>query len=164
MRRRCRHLLSGLAKKRSLWVGILMERILGNPHKAAALVYGGLGVLVIFITFAADLVPPTRENAIWQSMIGAIFVVVFAVVIYRRGWWLLSALLVFSNVWRAINYCNEGFGLHMNLRALSITRIEPKPIAFMNSALTAAIVFMLFRSAWFGFSDWRTRRVTAGNS
>ncbi len=51
-----------------------MERVSTNPHKAAALAYGGLGVLVIFITFAADLVPPSRQDAIWQLVIGAVFV------------------------------------------------------------------------------------------
>ena len=62
-----------------------MEPVLRNPHKAAALAYGGLGVLVIFITFAAGLVPPTREDAIWQWVSGAIFVLIFAVLIYWRA-------------------------------------------------------------------------------
>ena len=35
-----------------------MNRITLNPHKSAALAYGGLGVLVILITFAAELGPP----------------------------------------------------------------------------------------------------------
>ncbi len=75
--------------------------------------YGGLGVLVIFITFAAGLVPPTRDEAIWQLIIGAFFVLVFAALIYSRGWWLLSALLVLSNSWRAITYVLNGLGLHV---------------------------------------------------
>ena len=65
---------------------------LTHPHKAAALAYGALGVLVIFITFIADLVPPTREDAIWQLVIGVIFVLAFAVLLYWRGWWLLMNL------------------------------------------------------------------------
>ena len=136
-----------------------MERVPGNPHKAAALAYAGLGVLVILITFAADLVPPARGDAIGQLIIGALFVLAFAALIYSRGWWLLSALLVLSNSWRALTFLHSGFGLHVDLRALSITPVEPKPVAFVNAALMAVIVFMLARSAWIGFSDWRTRRL-----
>ena len=141
-----------------------MEQVFGNPHKAAALAYGGLGVLVIFITFAAGLVPPTQKDAIWQLAIGAIFVLAFAVLIYWRGWWLLSVFLIFSNVWRAIIYFNDGLGLHIELRAFSITPIEPKPVAFVNAGLMAVIVFLLVRSAWIGFSDWRTRRLVERES
>ena len=136
-----------------------MERVARNPHKAAALAYAALGVLVILITFAAGLVPPTREDAIWQLVIGALFVLVFAALIYSRGWWPLSALVALSNSWRAITYFHAGLGLHVELRALSITPVEPKPVAFVNAALMTVIVFMLARSAWIGFSDWRTRRL-----
>ena len=136
-----------------------MEPVARNPHKAAALAYAGLGVLVIFITFAAGLVPPTRDEAIWQLLIGAFFVLVFAALIYSRGWWLLSALVALSNSWRAITYFHAGLGLHVELRALSITSVEPRPVAFVNAALMTVIVFMLARSAWIGFSDWRTRRL-----
>jgi hypothetical protein len=135
-----------------------MAQVLANPHKAAALAYGVLGVLVIFITFAAGLVPSTRQDAIGQLVIGATFVLIFAVLIYWRGWWLLSAFLIVSNVWRAINYFSAGLGLHVELRALSVSPIEPKPVAFVNAALMMIIVSLLARSAWIGFSDWRTRR------
>ncbi len=141
-----------------------MEQVWRNPHKAAALAYGGLGVGVIIITFAAGLVPPTREDAIWQWVSGAIFVLIFAVLIYWRGWWLLSAFLIFSNVWRMTNYFNAGLGLHIDIRDFSITPVEPKPVAFVNAALMAVIVFLLVRSAWIGFSDWRTRRLTQRES
>jgi len=134
-----------------------LTKALTNPHKTAALAYGVLGVSVIAITFAADLVPPSRMDAIGQLVVGGLFVLLFAVLIYWRGWWLLSALLVLTNAWRAINYFSVGLGLHADLRALSITSIEPKPIAFVNAALMAVIVFLLVRSAWIGFSDWRTR-------
>ena len=140
-----------------------MGRVSANPHKAAALAYGGLGVLVVFITFIAGLVPRTREDAIWQLVIGAIFVLIFAVLIWR-GWWLLAAFLVLSNAWRAINYLNHGLGLHVELRALSVTPIEPRPVAFVNAAVMALIVFLLARSAWIGFSDWRTRRLVERES
>ena len=131
---------------------------LTHPHKAAALAYGVLGVLVIVITFAADLVPPTREDAIWQLVIGASFVLPLAVLLYWRGWWLISAFLVVPNVWRATNYFNHGIGLHVDPRALSISAVSPRPIAFVNAGLMAIIVFLLVRSAWIGFSDWRARR------
>ncbi len=131
---------------------------LTHPHKAAALAYGVLGVLVIFITFTADLVPATREDAIWQLVIGVIFVLAFAMLLYWRGWWLLSAFLVVPNVWRATNYFNHGLGLHIDPQALSITAISPRPVAFVNAALMAVIVFLLVQSAWIGFYDWRARR------
>ncbi len=140
-----------------------MERVSTNPHKAAALAYGGLGVLVIFITFAADLVPRSRQDAIWQLLIGAVFVLAFAVLIWR-GWWLLSAFLILSNAWRATNYFSAGLGLHIELPALSITSVEPRPAAFANAALMAVIVLLLVRSAWIGFSAWRTRRLTERES
>ncbi len=134
-----------------------------NPHKVAALVYGGLGVLVIFLTFAAGLVPLTQKDAIWQLVIGAVFVLSFSVLIWR-GWWLLSAFLILSNAWRATNYFSAGLGLHIELPALSIMSVEPRPAAFANAALMAVIVFLLVRSAWIGFSDWRTRRLTERES
>ncbi len=134
-----------------------------NPHKAAALAYAGLGVLVIFITFAADLVPRSRQDAIWQLLIGAVFVLAFAVLIWR-GWWLLSAFLILSNAWRATNYFGAGLGLHFELPVFSITPVEPRPAAFANAALMAVIVLLLVRSARSGFSDWRMRRLTEGES
>jgi hypothetical protein len=140
-----------------------MEPVATNPHKAAALAYGGLGVLVILITFAADLVPQSRQGAVWQLVIGAVFVLLFAVLIWR-GWWLLSTFLIFSNAWRATNYFSAGLGLHIQLPALSITSVEPRPTAFANAALMSVIVLLLVRSAWIGFSDWRTRRLTERES
>jgi hypothetical protein len=125
-------------------------------HREAALAYGGLGVLVILITFAAGLVPASRRGAIWELAVGAIFVVIFAALIYR-GWWLLSALLVFSNAWRAVTYFNDGLGWHVELLPFSVTRIESKPVAFVNAVLMAAIVVVLARSAWAGLSAWRTQ-------
>ena len=126
-----------------------------NPHEAAALAYGGLGVLVIVITFAAGLVPPTREGAVWQVTTGAGFVLAFATLLYWRGWWVLSALLVVSNLWRASNYAGHGLGWHLDPRALRVSAIPPRPMAFVNAALMAVIVLFLARSAWIGFCDWR---------
>jgi hypothetical protein len=128
-------------------------------HRQAALTYVGLGILVILITFAAGLVPAGRENPIAELTIGGVFIITFAVLIYR-GWWLISALLLFSNAWRMITYFNDGLGWHMELLPFSLTRIEPQPVAFVNAALMAAIVFMLARSAWAGFSEWRTRKLS----
>jgi hypothetical protein len=141
----------------------LMERLATNPHKTAALAYGGLGVLVILITFGADIIPRSRADAVWQLVIGAVFVLVFAVLIWR-GWWLLSALLILSNVWRATTYFSAGLGLHIGLPAFSITSVEPSPAAFVNAALMVVIVVLLARSAWIGFSDWRTRRLAERES
>ncbi len=141
----------------------MMERVSTNPHKLAALAYGGLGVMVIFITFAADMVPESRADAVWQLVIGTVFVLGFTALIWR-GWWLLSAFLIVSNTWRATNYFSAGLGLHIDLPAFSITPVEPNPTAFINAALMAVIVLLLVRSAWIGFSDWRTRRLAERES
>jgi hypothetical protein len=131
-------------------------------HRQAALTYVGLGILVIFITFAAGLIPAGRANPLAELSVGAVFIIIFAVLIYR-GWWLISALLIFSNTWRAVTYFNDGLGWHVELLPFSISRIEPKPVAFVNAALMAVIVFMLARSAWVGFSAWRLRRLSLSN-
>jgi hypothetical protein len=125
-------------------------------HRQAALTYIGLGLLVIFITFAAGLVPAGRANPIAELSVGAVFLVIFAVLIYR-GWWVISAVLILSNTWRAATYFNDGLGWHMELLPFSLTRIEPQPVAFVNAVLMAMIVIMLARSAWAGFSGWRSR-------
>lgn len=129
-------------------------------HRQAALTYVGLGILVIVITFAAGLVPAGLENPLLDLSIGGIFIVIFAALIYR-GWWLISALLLFSNTWRAVTYFNDGLGRHMELLPFSISRIEPKPVAFVNAILMVVIVLMLARSAWAGFSMWRARDLSS---
>jgi hypothetical protein len=134
----------------------MMERI-NDPHKAAALAYGSLGVLVIVITFVAGLVPESRANPVAELSIGAVFLILFALLVYR-GWWPISAILIFSNSWRVFTYFNDGRGQHIELRPFSITPIEPQPVAFVNAALMVVIVFMLGRSAWLGFIEWRVSR------
>ena len=129
-------------------------------HRQAALTYVGLGALVIFITFAAGLVPVGRTNPLAELGIGLVFVIIFAFLIYR-GWWIISALLIVSNTWRVVTYFNDGLGWHMELRSRSITPIEPSPVAFVNAALMVVIVVMLARSAWAGFSAWRMRRLSS---
>lgn len=139
-------------------------------HRQAALAYVGLGLMVVVITFAAGLVPASRRGVIWELAVGAIFIVIFAALIYRQprvevrwrglhlvvqNWWLLSALLMISNTWRAVTYFNDARSWHIELLPFSVTQIEPKPIAFVNAALMTVIVFMLARSAWAGFSTWR---------
>jgi hypothetical protein len=147
----------------SLRVREMMERVSTNPHKVAALAYGGLGVMVIFITFAADMVPESRADAVWQLVIGTLFVLGFAALIWR-GWWLLSAFLIVSNTWRATNFFSAGLGLHIELPVFNITPVEPRPAAFLNAALMTVIVSLLIRSGWIGFSDWRTRRMAERKS
>lgn len=130
-------------------------------HRQAALTYVSLGILVILITFAAGLVPSVRESAIVELSIGSVFIIIFATLIYR-GWWPISALLVLSNTWRAVTYFNDGLGWHMELLPFSLTRIDPRPVAFVNAVLMVVIVFMLARSAWIGFSAWQARRAGSG--
>ena len=127
-------------------------------HREAALAYTGLGILVILITFAAGLVPSSRTGAVWELAIGAAFIVLFAFLIYR-GWWMLSALLLLSNIWRAVTYFNDGIGRHIELLPFSVTMTEPRPVAFVNAALMLMIVFMLARSALAGFHAWRAHRL-----
>jgi hypothetical protein len=131
-------------------------------HRQAAITYVALGLLVIIITFVAGLVPAGRPNALVELSIGAVFLVIFAALIYR-GWWVFSVLLILSNTWRMITYINDGLGWHMELLPLSITPIEPRPVAFVNAALMVVIVFMLARSAWAGFSTWQARRLRPSN-
>jgi len=129
----------------------------GDPHRQAAVGYGGIGAIVILITLFARLVPESRVNAVVELSIGLVFLMLFAILIYR-GWWLVSAALVFSNAWRAFTYFNDGRGLHVELLARVITPIQPQPIAFLNAALMALIVLLLARSAVAGFSAWRAGR------
>lgn len=135
--------------------------MLKSPHKAAALVYSGLGAVVIVITFAAGLAPAGRENPIVELSVGALFIVIFSVLIYR-GWWPVAFLLLFSNTWRTVTYFNDGLGWHIEMLPFSITPITPQPVAFVNAALMAVVVFMLARSAWAGFAGWRARRARDG--
>ena len=131
-------------------------------HRQAALTYLGLGILVILITFVAGLVPAGRESAARELAIGGVFIVIFAALIYR-GWWPIAAVLVLSNAWRAVTYFNDGLGWHVELTPFSITRIEPKPVAFVNAALMAVIVVMLARSARAGWTAWRSRQAGEGH-
>jgi hypothetical protein len=45
----------------------------------------------------------------------------------------------------------------VELLPFSVTQIRAQPVAFVNAALMAVIVFMLARSAWTGFTNWRKR-------
>ncbi|HEX9921576.1 MAG TPA: hypothetical protein VGD99_02845 [Anaerolineae bacterium] len=128
-------------------------------HRQAAMTYVGLGILVIIITIVAGLTPAGRSNALLELGIGSVFIILFAVLIYR-GWWLVSALLVISNSWRAVTYFNDGIGRHMELRPFSITPIEPQPVAFINAVLMVVIVVMLARSAWAGYGARYERQET----
>jgi len=128
-----------------------------NPHKTAALVYAGLGAVVIIITFLAGLVPAGRVNAAIELGIGMVFIFIFSLLIYR-GWWLVSALLVFSNSWRVLTYFNDGRGVHMEIINMSVTQTEPQPVAFINALLMMIIVAFLARSAWLGYRNWRVTR------
>lgn len=126
----------------------------GDPHKQAAYAYGGLGVLVILITFLGDLVPAERSGAKLELAIGALFIALFALLIYR-GWWVVSAVLTVSNSWRVFTYFNDGRGLHVQLLPLQSTRIEPQPLAFLNAGLMLLIVLFLARSALAGWNSWK---------
>jgi hypothetical protein len=94
-----------------------------------------------------------------ELLIGLAFLMLFAVVIYR-GWWPISAALVFSNSWRAFTYFNDGRGVHVELLSGVITPIQPQPIAYLNAALMTLIVILLARSAVTGYAAWRAGRAT----
>jgi type III secretory pathway component EscS len=121
------------------------------------MVYCGLGITVILITFLAKLVPEGRTNAAIELGIGMVFIIIFTVLIYRGGW-LASAMLVFSNSWRAFTYFNDGRGVHIEILGQRVTQTQPQPLAFINAALMAVIVVFLARSAWFGMRKWSTKR------
>jgi len=129
----------------------------GNPHRQAAIGYGGIGAIVILITLFARLVPESRVNAVVELSIGLVFLMLFAFLVYR-GWWPVSAALVFSNAWRAFTYFNDGRGLHVELLSRVITPIQPQPIAYVNAALMGLIVILLARSAVAGFAAWRASK------
>jgi len=120
-------------------------------HHQAAFTYAGLGLLVLVITFIAGLAPASQRAAI-----EGLFVILCAVLIYR-GWWLLSALLISSNLWRALTYFNAGLGWQIELLPFRVIRVEPKLVALINAALMVIIVVMLARSAWAGFSEKETK-------
>ncbi|HLE05349.1 MAG TPA: hypothetical protein VI729_12160 [Anaerolineales bacterium] len=134
-----------------------MIALAGSPHRQAAVGYAGIGALVILITLFARLVPESRVNAVLELLIGLVFLSLFAVIIYR-GWWPISAALVFSNSWRAFTYFNDGRGVHVELLARVITPIQPQPIAYLNAALMTLIVILLARSAIAGYAAWRAGR------
>lgn len=136
-----------------------MSALAGSPHRQAAIGYAGIGALVILITLFARLVPASRVNAVLELLIGLAFLMLFAVVIYR-GWWPISAALVFSNSWRAFTYFNDGRGVHVELLSGVITPIQPQPIAYLNAALMTLIVILLARSAVTGYAAWRAGRAT----
>lgn len=120
---------------------------LENPHQQAALTYVSLGILVIVITFVAGLVPTGRDNPLLELGIGATFLVIFAMIVYR-GWWPVTALLLISNSGRVFTYSNDGLGRHVELRPYSVTQIEPQPVAFINTLLMVVVVVMLARAAY----------------
>jgi hypothetical protein len=136
-----------------------VSALAGSPHRQAAAGYAGIGALVILITLFARLVPESRVNAVLELLIGLAFLMLFAVVIYR-GWWPISAALVFSNSWRAFTYFNDGRGVHVELLSGVITPIQPQPIAYLNAALMTLIVILLARSAVTGYAAWRAGRAT----
>ncbi|MDX1630281.1 MAG: hypothetical protein R3234_00295 [Thermoanaerobaculia bacterium] len=126
--------------------------MLREPHRRAGVAYATLGLCVLLLTFLFDLVPPEREGVELQLLVGGVFIAIFAVLIYR-GWWILSLLLVFTNLWRAFQFLNQGLGPTGGPAGDSSRTAEP--LALINALLLLVVVAFLVHSAWTG---WRRHR------
>jgi len=148
-------------------------------HRQAAVNYAGLGLLVIAITFAAGLVPRSRTAQLAELGIGAIFIVIFAVLIWR-GWWLLSALLVYGYPALAVTLLLGALGLPVptglatTLAGSLIARGHMNWLIAAVLAVTASVIgdaigygigrglgerFLKRRGRWFGYTPARRARV-----
>lgn len=128
--------------------------MVGNPHRRAGIAYGLLGGLVVLLTFLFELVPPEREGAVLELAVGAIFIAIFAALIYR-GWWMLSLLLVFTNLWRGFQFLRQGLGWRGGVDAAGAPPAPAEPLAFVNVGLLGIVVVFLAHSAWAGWNRHR---------
>ena len=126
--------------------------------------YVGVGIVVIVLTLIAGTSAERGTPPLIGLLIGAIFVVIFGVVIYAYGWvtkgWarraiaILTGIFVLTNALRALQYLVNflGYRLELNLRAINIA-FHPSefsfPMIFLVCALLmVGITYMLARAAW----------------
>lgn len=135
-----------------------------TKFRQAALVYIGLGILVIILTLVAGTSPERGTPPLIGLFIGAGFVAVFGVMIYAYGWvtqpWVqrtiavFTGVLVVTNTLRALQYFINflGYRLEINFRTFGLA-VHPSefslPYVFLLCAfLMGFITFMLARAAW----------------
>jgi hypothetical protein len=135
-----------------------------DKFRQAAVTYVGMGVVVIALTLVAGTSPQRGTPPLVGLLIGAIFIVIFGVVIYSYAWvtrgWarrtvaILTGILVVTNALRMAQYAINfvGYRVEISLKALSLA-VHPSefsfPIIFLMCALLmACITYMLARAAW----------------
>lgn len=135
-----------------------------NKFRQAAVTYVGLGIVVIALTLVAGASAQRRTPPLLGLLIGALFVALFAVVIYSYAWvtkgWarrtiaILTGIFVVTNALRTLQYLINflGYRLELNFRALTIA-IHPSEFSFpfiflICTLLMACITYMLARAAW----------------
>jgi hypothetical protein len=135
-----------------------------DKFRQAAVTYVGIGIVVIALTLVAGTSPQRGTPPLVGLLIGAIFVVIFGVVIYSYGWvtkgWarrtiaILTGIFVVTNGLRMLQYLINfmGYRLELSFKTLSIA-VHPSefsfPIIFLICALLmAGITYMLARATW----------------
>jgi hypothetical protein len=135
-----------------------------HKFRQAALVYIGVGIVVIMLTLVAGTSPQRGTPPLIGLAIGSVFVALFGVMIYAYGWvtqrWaqrtitILTGLFVVTNTLRALQYFINflGYRLEINFRTFTLA-VHPSefsfPIIFLLCALLMAfITYMLARAAW----------------
>jgi glucan phosphoethanolaminetransferase (alkaline phosphatase superfamily) len=135
-----------------------------NKFRQAALVYVGVGTLVIILTLVAGTSPQRGTPPLTGLLIGATFVALFGAMIYAYGWvshrWvqraiaLLTGLFVVTNTLRTLQYLVNflGYRLEIHVKTFSVA-VHPSefsfPIIFLLCALLMAFITgMLARAAW----------------
>jgi hypothetical protein len=135
-----------------------------DKFRQAALVYVGVGILVIVLTLVAGTSPQRGAPPLIGLFIGAAFVALFGAMIYAYGWvrqgWgqriiaILTGVFVVTNALRSLQYFVNflGYRLEISFKSLSLA-VHPSafsfPIIFLLCALLmACITFMLARAAW----------------
>jgi hypothetical protein len=135
-----------------------------TKFRQAAVTYIGMGVVVIALTLVAGTSAQRGTPPLIGLLIGAIFIALFAVVIYSYAWvtrgWarrtiaILTGVLVVTNTLRMLQYLINFFGyrLELNFRAFSVA-VHPSEFAFpilflLCALLMAGITYMLARAVW----------------
>jgi hypothetical protein len=135
-----------------------------DKFRQAAMVYVGVGIVVIALTLMAGTSPQRGAPPLTGLLIGAVFVAIFGAIIYAyawvtRGWALrgiaiLTGLFVVTNTLRTlqylVNFLGYRFEISFRTRNLAIHPSEFSfPILFLICALLMALItYMLARAAW----------------
>jgi hypothetical protein len=135
-----------------------------DKFRQAALIYIGLGIIVIGLTLVAGTSPQRGTPPMLGLLIGAGFVAIFGAVMYAYAWvttqWgrrliaIMTGILVVTNALRMLQYFINfvGYRLELSFTAKTIA-VHPSefsfPIIFLICGLLmACITYMLARAAW----------------